>query len=648
MTLYSIINILKSIAKTQPNVRTATDGSVYDKLNTNPSVQYDVFHIQQTTHTEDFETDYYGLQLFYISRLEDSLEDNRLQIQSIGKEVLGNIIRTFCENFSIDYPTITYIPFTQRFVDLTAGVYCNVRLEVPKDLLCADDYIDEVVPSEKDIRLENVSVTITENGTRVIEPSAGFDGIGMITIYTDVPNAGRLEYKEVEYTENGEYTIVPSSGYDGISEVAVTVDVPATEDRYEEGYEDGEAAQKAKLVSTSFTANNTYTRVDGWSSVTVNVPATTAYTDQDLIANLQGDYFVIPSGTTSLRSYAFYNTCFSSITIPNTVTGIDYYAFGRNPCLVDITIPSSVQWIAPGVFQDCSGLTAMTFEGLTPPSLYWQEGVMGSLGQTDYTFPIYVPCQSLDAYKTAFGEYYAPRIQCIPGPTPPPASGTSVLDFVYETTEPGQTITLFIGDAQTDSHHFWNFYNCIDYIEIDGAQVQKSQSNISYHQPDIAYYWHTFPSAGTHSVKFYVPKNSSGQSNPQYPADYPGITVLNHLFVGPENLYNIRLKEANIGENYRYIGAGAFQNLRNLTALTLPGSLTGIGWYICENCTSLTSVTCLATTPPTMMKDGSYPYDQFKNCTSLANIYVPAESVEAYKAAAGWSIYANIITAITS
>lgn len=270
MTLYEIVGILKKIALTQPNVKSATDGSIYDVMNATNSVKYDVVHFSQTKHITNEETDTYGFNIFYVSRLEDSLEDNRLQIQSIGKEVLDNILRTFCENWNIDYPEIIFYPFTQKFADLCAGCYCRVEIEVPKDLICADDYIDEITP-RTGIKLENIVVEVDENGTKIVTPSPGFDGIGKVTIVTDVTGGScNLEYKEVEYTGNGEYTIVPSSGYDGLSEVAVSISVPQGQG-YEEGYEDGEAAQKAKLTVTSFTENDTYTREDGWSAVTVNV-----------------------------------------------------------------------------------------------------------------------------------------------------------------------------------------------------------------------------------------------------------------------------------------------------------------------------------------------------------------------------------------
>lgn len=52
----------------------------------------------------------------------------------------------------------------------------------------------------------------------------------------------------------------------------------------------------------------------------------------------------------------------------------------------------------------------MTFLATTPPTL---SGANNSLGATNYTFPIYVPAESVDTYKTKFSKY-ASRIQAIP------------------------------------------------------------------------------------------------------------------------------------------------------------------------------------------------------------------------------------------
>ncbi len=153
MTLIEVVQRLKDIALQMPNVRTATEGDVYDTLNTNPSVVYDVFHLTQGQHREDEEFDYYVFNMFYISRLTDDY-NNRLQVQSIGKTVLSNIIREFCDQIDIEFPDETQLmfnTFTEKFVDLCAGVYANVTFKINKDLVCGDG--DELPV-----------INITENG----------------------------------------------------------------------------------------------------------------------------------------------------------------------------------------------------------------------------------------------------------------------------------------------------------------------------------------------------------------------------------------------------------------------------------------------------------------------------------------------------
>lgn len=77
-----------------------------------------------------------------------------------------------------------------------------------------------------------------------------------------------------------------------------------------------------------------------------------------------------------------------------------------------------------------------------------------------------------------------------------------------------------------------------------------------------------------------------------------------------------------------------------LTDITLPSSVTSIEAGSFRSCSSLVSVTVLRSTPPTL------GYAVFLGDTALTNIYVPAESVDAYKSANNWSTWANKITAI--
>ena len=263
MTLLQIIDTLKAIALTQHNIRTATDGDIYEALNGNLSVKYGAFHVNQTSHQTTENTDVYGLNLFFVDRLEDD-DSNRLQIQSIGKTVLDNIVRAFCEQFDADIPTITYSPFTQRFTDMTAGVFATVTLTVFKEWSCAEGE-SFITP----LTINNQDITVTENGVYV--PSEGFTGFGKVNIHIPIPvikesvslnlmagetgvyrpeapydGVAEVVYevepqqgKILEVTENGNYTVVPDYGYGGMGFVEVNVNVPDLNGSYAEGYDAG-------------------------------------------------------------------------------------------------------------------------------------------------------------------------------------------------------------------------------------------------------------------------------------------------------------------------------------------------------------------------------------------------------------------------
>lgn len=133
MTLFEIINKLKDIAISKPNINYVGDGDVYT-LNSLPNIDYSVFFITQNDHSIYQDTITYNLNLFYIDRISDS-EDNVLNIQSDGILQLTNIINTLVFSEDVDVEgEITFVPFIQRFADQCAGVYCTVRFIVDNNL----------------------------------------------------------------------------------------------------------------------------------------------------------------------------------------------------------------------------------------------------------------------------------------------------------------------------------------------------------------------------------------------------------------------------------------------------------------------------------------------------------------------------------
>lgn len=261
MTLYETINLLNDIALKHPNINSVGEGNIYDYMNTNPSIKYGVFFITQGSHSQDDMFNHFEFTLFYVDRLLSDMENNRLQIQSIGKEMLSNIINFFCEEFDGECENIRFQPFTQKFADETAGVYATIIIDIPKDIICPEEYWEEswYTPITV-IRNQDKSVVFTENGTYIIDydPTI-YTGLGTVTV--DV-NIDTDSYYESGYTEGYDkgntdgyadgYEIGNEEGYangktDGIAEgYADGYEIGNTEgyangktDGYNEGYEEG-------------------------------------------------------------------------------------------------------------------------------------------------------------------------------------------------------------------------------------------------------------------------------------------------------------------------------------------------------------------------------------------------------------------------
>jgi hypothetical protein len=142
----------------------------------------------------------------------------------------------------------------------------------------------------------------------------------------------------------------------------------------------------------------------------------------------------IPNNVTSIGETAFaYCTNLTNIEIPNSVTSIDYMAFYECTSLTSIIIPNSVTSVEQSTFYNCTNLTnvelgdsimyignyafnycslmSITIKTVTPPTF----GAKPFYKSCQLDAVIYVPAESVEAYKTAEGwSEFANRIQAIP------------------------------------------------------------------------------------------------------------------------------------------------------------------------------------------------------------------------------------------
>ena len=382
----------------------------------------------------------------------------------------------------------------------------------------------------------------------------------------------------------------------------------------------------------------------------------------------------IGNSVTSIGDWAFsYCSSLTSVDIPHSVTSIGDDAFRSCSSLTSVDIGNSVTSIGGWAFSGCTSLTTVICEAINVPAL-------GSGAFPDYASEqrkLYVPAESLDDYKAAdqwkdfgyifpIGGTYSITLTCNL------EHGTVSGDGVYQA---GETATLTA--TPKDGYKFvrWSDDNTINPRTLTVTEDLTLTAEFAIIEDDDVIdsgtcgenlmwtltYNGVLIISGTGDMEdYYIDEPSpwnNKKNNIKKLIVMAGVTSIgDDAFSECSSLTSVDIGNSvtSIGDWAFYycssltsiiipnsvtsIGEGAFFDCTSLTSITIPNSVTSIGDYAFCLCTSLTTIICKAIKVPTL---GDYVFDNIPQ--TEATLYVPAESLEDYKAANQWKYFGNIL-----
>ena len=318
----------------------------------------------------------------------------------------------------------------------------------------------------------------------------------------------------------------------------------------------------------------------------------------------KGGSYDIPSTVDIICTSAFYGCAsLTALTIPATVRSVGVNAFRSCSNLTTLTLPEGVKEVKNSTFYGCRRLRSITL----PTTLK-------KIGTTAFYY-----CQSLQDVsipegvvsigQNAFEECVS--LQSVSMPTSLQRIGSRA--FANCSNLPNITIPANVSTIGSAP-----FAGCTTLEAIDVEAANTHYCSIDGVLLDIDATLLISCPAGKHG-DYAMPST---------------VTVVGgSAFASCRQLTSITMSDV-----LDTISTTAFNGCWNLTDVVLPASVRSIDKNAFINCTGLTSFTCYAMTPPIVAASNAFPTPAYN-----LPLYVPSRRVAAYKKAAVWKYFKNIL-----
>lgn len=357
----------------------------------------------------------------------------------------------------------------------------------------------------------------------------------------------------------------------------------------------------------------------------------------------------LPSGLTVIDSSAFYNCrALTSINIPETVTEIGDHAFGLSALtsfsipesitalmphvleatkITSINIPATVTSIGDFAFYECSQLQTVTIGG---DNVSFSEMAFGSC---DALTTVNIPAVS-NWTHFQFTDYQAN-----------PLSNNSGDVSLFVNSELVTEVT-YADDVTAVNPYSFAFYKKLETVTIPASVTQVGE---------MAFYnCSGLKTLNLYGSKFYAKRCFFSDTqlttvNVADIAEWCSSTFENSWSIPTRYSKHISLNgnlvtDLVVPEGVTAVADRAFRDVI-LNTISLPASLQTIGTDAFSTCSGMTSITCDAVNPPA---NGVFSSEVYES----AELLVPAESIDAYRADEQWknfvTIKANPLSGVSS